>query len=119
MKVIYEAFDGTQFDNKPECLEYEHKAGKTDIVMLDCNGNYVTKTDSAAFVWLKDEHSAALFHSLARDIGDLVAAFTIQKEECGYFFWDEYGERYQYVSEDVINGLNTLRAEVNLRGIES
>ena len=23
MKVIYEAFDGTQFDNEPECLDYE------------------------------------------------------------------------------------------------
>lgn len=112
MKVIYEAFDGTRFDNEPECLDYERAKGKADIVMLDCDGNSVKKTDSAAFVWLRDEHSAALFHSLARDCGDLVAASTIPERECGFFFWDECDERYQYVHEDVINGLNTLRAEV-------
>ena len=92
-----------------------HQAG---IVMLDCNGRPVTKTDSAAFVWLKDEHSAALFHSLAMDIGDLVAASTIQEEECGYFFWDECKEKYQYISEGSIDGLVALRNEVNLRGFE-
>jgi hypothetical protein len=119
MKVIYEAFDGTRFDNEPECLEYEYKAGKTDIVMLDCCGNYVTKTDSAAFVWLKDEHSAALFHSLARDIGDLVAASTIPEKECGFFFWDDCDDRYQYISESAIDSLATLRTEVELRGLES
>jgi hypothetical protein len=118
MKVIYEAFDGTQFDNEPECLDYERVKGKADIVMLDCNGNSAKQTASAAFVWLRDEHSAALFHSLARDCGDLVAASTIQEEECGFFFWDEYNERYQYVPEDVINGLNTLRAEVGVRGFK-
>ena len=119
MKVIYEAFDGTKFDNESECLAYEATKGKADIVMLDCDGNPVTKTDSAAFVWLKDEHSAALFHSLARDIGDLVAASTIQEEEYGYFFWDECRERYQYISDSTINGLITLRSKVDLRGIES
>ena len=118
MKVIYEAFDGTQFNNEPECLEYEHEKGRADIVMLDCCGNPVTKTDSAALVWLRDEHSAALFHSLARDIGDLVAASTIQEEEYGYFFWDECKDRYQYIPEETINGLIALRTEVNLRGIE-
>lgn len=115
MKIIYEAFDGTQFDNEPECLDYEKVKGKADIVMLDCNGNPVKKTDSAAFVWLRDEHSAALFHSLARDCGDLVAASTIQEEECGFFFWDECNERYQYVSEEVISGLNVLYTEVNIK----
>ena len=118
MKVIYEAFDGTQFDNEPDCLDYEHKKGKADIVMLDCNGNSVTKTNSAAFVWLKDEHSATLFHSLARDIGDLVPASTIREGECGFFFWDESGERYQYISEESLNCLNTLRSEVILRGFD-
>ena len=118
MKVIYEAFDGTKFDNEAECLAYEAEKGKADIVMLDCNGKPVTKTDSAAFVWLKNEHSASLFHSLARDIGDLVAASTIQEEECGCFFWDECNDRYQYISEESINGLIALRTEVNLRGFE-
>lgn len=118
MKVIYEAFDGTQFDNEPNCLDYERAKGKADIIMLDCNGNSVEKTNSAAFVWLKDERSAAFFHSLARDCGDLIAASSIPEGESGFFFWDECNERYQYIPEGSLNGLNTLRAEVKMRELE-
>ena len=112
MKVTYEAFDGTKFNNELECLDYEREKGKADIIMLDHSGNSVKKTNSAAFVWLRDEYSAALFHSLAIDCGDLAAASSIQEGECGFFFWDECANKYQCISEDAIDGLIALRAEV-------
>ena len=116
MKVIYKAFDGAEFDNEPACLEYERTIKGNDVVMMDCSENIVTNTDCAAVVWLKDEDSAEVFHSMAREIGDEAAAYTIPKKECGLFFWDEYNEKYIWVPNDSLNYLNALREKVRARG---
>lgn len=115
MKVIYEAFDGTQFNNEPDCLKYEKALGN-NVVMMDCNENIVKNTDCAAVVWLKDEDSAEIFHSMAKEIGDEAAAHTILKKECGFFFWDEYSDRYIWISNESLDHLNALREEVRARG---
>lgn len=116
MKVIYEAFDGAEFDNESDCLEYEKAMKGNNVVMMDCNENIVTNTDCAAVVWLKDEDSAEVFHSMAKEIGDEVAAHTIPKKECGFFFWDEYSEKYIWITIESLNHLNALREEVQARG---
>lgn len=43
MKIIYESFDGKQFDNEFDCKDYEwiknHEKGFKDIIFYDKNGN--------------------------------------------------------------------------------
>ena len=84
MKVVYRAFDGTEFDNEPACLEYEKAMKGNNVVMMDCSENIVTNTEHAAVVWLKDEDSAAIFHNMAKETNDEVAAHTIPKKEWGF-----------------------------------
>lgn len=38
MKIVYRAFDGTEFDNEPACKSYEYTKTQKSIVMLDYNG---------------------------------------------------------------------------------
>jgi hypothetical protein len=116
MKIVYRAFDGAEFDNEPACLEYEQAMKGNNVVMMDCSENIVTNTECAAVVWLKDEDSAEVFHSMAKENGDEAAAYTIPKKECGLFFWDEYGEKYVWIPSESLNHLNALREEVRARG---
>ena len=116
MKVVYKAFDGTEFDNEPACLEYEEAMKGNNVVMMDCSENVVTNTEYAAVVWLKDEDSAEIFHNMAKESVDEAAAHTIPKKEWGFFFWDEFNEEYVLVPDESLNLLNTLRDEVRARG---
>ena len=116
MKVIYRAFDGTEFDNEPACVEYENLTKRRCVVMMDCSENLVTNTECAAVVWLKDEESAEIFHKMAKENGDEAAAHTIPKKEWGFFFWDEFNEKYVWIPDESLNHLNALREEVRERG---
>lgn len=115
MKVVYRAFDGTEFDNERMCLEYEKTIKGNNVVMMDCSESLMTSTERAAVVWLKDEHSAKIFHSMAKETGD-EAAHTIPKKECGFFFWDEYRDGYVWIPNESLNLLIALQEEVRARG---
>ena len=116
MKVVYRAFDGVEFDDEAACAEYEKATKGNKVIMMDCRENVVTDTECAVVVWLKDEESAEVFHSIAKEIGDEMAACTIPKKECGFFFWDEYNEEYVMVPNESLDHLNALREEVRARG---
>ena len=118
MKVIYRAFDGTEFDNEASCVKYEDATKRRSVVMMDCNENVVTNTDSAVVVWLKDEESAGIFHKMARENNDEAAANTIPNKKWGFFFWDTCKERYVWIPNDLLNHLTALRGKVLARGEE-
>ena len=116
MRVVYKAFDGTEFGSEPACLEYEKVMKGNNVIMMDCGESVVTNTAYAAVVWLKDENSAEVFHKMAEETGDEESAYTIPKKECGFFFWDDYSMRYVWVPNESLNFLNALREEVRARG---
>jgi hypothetical protein len=55
MKIVYRAFDGTEFNDEVSCKSYEYRKTKKSIVMLDCNGDTAPTPAQAALVWLKVE----------------------------------------------------------------
>ena len=116
MKVIYRAFDGTEFDNETACIEYEKTTRDSNVIMMDCSENIVTKTECAAVVWLKDENSAEIFHDMAKWVGDEASAHTIPEREWGFYFWDEFDEKYVWVPNESLELLIALRGEVLARG---
>ena len=112
MKVIYRAFDGTEFDNESACKSYEHTKTSKSIVMLDCNGEIAPTPAQAALVWLKDEDANEAFHIIAKECGDEEAANTISKWDYGVFYWDEGLEEYRWLSQDILDGITKLRDAV-------
>ena len=112
MKVVYRAFDGTEFDSEPACKTYEYAKTQKSIVMLDCNGDIAPTPAQAALVWLKDEEANEIFHAIAKEYGDEEAANTISKYDTGAFYWDEGLEEYRWLSQDVLDNINKLRDAV-------
>ena len=118
MRIVYKAFDGTEFNNESYCRNYECAKIKKSIVMLDCNGNAAPTPAQAALVWLKDEDANEAFHALARECGDEEAASTIDKYDSGVFYWDEGLEKYCWLSQDILDGLSELKHAVAAVGGE-
>lgn len=112
MKVVYIAFDGTEFYNKDECKNYESTKIRNNIVMIDRNGEITSTPRNAALVWLKDEEATEVFHALAQEVGYEDAANTIDKDDYGVFYWDVRLDEYHYLPLDVIDNLNALKNAV-------
>ena len=112
MKIVYRAFDGTEFNDEAACKSYEYIKTKKSIVMLDCNGNTAPTPAQAVLVWLKDEEANETFHALAKGCEDEEAASTISKHDFGVFYWDEGLEEYRWLSQDILDGLTKLRDAV-------
>ena len=57
MKVIYEAFDGTQFDNEFSCEDYEwklnHEKFLKDLIFYDKDGKVMTDSKLSEDVYSK------------------------------------------------------------------
>ena len=57
MKIIYEAFDGTQFDNEFECTDYEwklnHKESLKDLIFYDEDEKVMTDSKLSEDVYSK------------------------------------------------------------------
>jgi hypothetical protein len=118
MKIVYKAFDGTEFNDEPACKSYEYTKTKKSIVMLDCNGDVAPTPAQAIVVWLKDREANEIFHALAKECGDEEAANTISKYDFGVFYWDEGLEEYRWLSQDILDGLTKLRDAVAAVGGE-
>lgn len=116
MKVVYRAFDGTEFNNEAACKSYEYTKTKKNIVMLDCNGDTAPTPAQAALVWLKDKDANEAFHALAKECGDEEAANTISTYDCGVFYWDDGSEAYCWLSQDILVGLWKLKCAVEAVG---
>ena len=116
MKIVYKAFDGTEFNDEASCKSYEYTKTKNNIVMLDCNGDVAPTTAQATLIWLKDEEANETFHTLAKECGDEVAASTISKRDFGVFYWDEELEEYHWLCQDILDGLSELRCAVEAVG---
>ena len=57
MKIIYEAFDGTQFDNEFDCEYYEwklnHEESLKDLIFYDKDGKVMTNSKLSEDVYSK------------------------------------------------------------------
>lgn len=109
MKIVYKAFDGTEFNDEAACKSYEYTKTKKSIVMLDWNGDTAPTPAQAAFVWLKDEEANEAFRALAKECGDEQSANTIGEYDFGVFYWDEGREEYHWLSQEVLDGLSELK----------
>ena len=116
MKIVYKAFDGTEFNDEATCKSYECAKTEKSIVMLDCNGDVAPTPAQATLIWLKDEEANEVFHALAKECGDEVAASTISNYDFGVFYWHEGLEEYRWLSQDILDGLSELRYAVEAVG---
>ena len=103
MKIIYKAWDGTEFYEKDACKKYELD---NPICMMYSNDGKTSNPDSAFVVFLEYNHGhndAEKFVELCKEQGTMSNGITVN--DCGLYVWDDYREEYFYVSERVEEAL--------------
>lgn len=100
MELIYRAWDGTEFDERSTCEEYEYN--NPYIVMYDDNGR-VLDSDNALIVVLKHDDDAEKFIELCEKQGTISDGIT--KDCHNLYVWDDIEEKYFYVSDRVEDAL--------------
>ena len=102
MKVWYESFDGKMFKSQTECEAYEEA---TSSFKMFNSGKVAENTDQALVVYLPEVNSAKAF--IARCVEEGSDYEGIKENYTGLFVWDDGEERYNYVSERVLNAIKT------------
>ena len=101
MKIIYKAWDGTEFDEKDACKKYEYD---NPYVMMYNHKGKTSNPDGAFIVFLDYKtDDAEKFVELCKEQGTTSDGITVN--DSGLYVWDEYREEYFYVSERVEEAL--------------
>jgi hypothetical protein len=102
MTIIYRAFDGKEFDNEADCCYHEHTLYSA-YTAWDRTGRQLEvgeTTEHAYVVHLHDDHSARAFIEAAKNCGD-TSMTGICEGDMGFYRWNEWDERYEWVDEEV------------------
>ena len=100
MKIIYKAWDGTEFDEKDACEKYEYD---NPCVLMYHNTGRTSESNDAFVVVLRNDNDAKNFieQCKAQDTDSV----GIVEGDCGLYVWDDNEERYFYVSDRVEDAL--------------
>lgn len=98
MKVVYEAFDGTRFDDEDECVKYENgftHSGVFDLDFYDKDGNKYCITDMYDESVYNNAEKVAVHNE--KELEDL-AWLTAENGWCEFEQIDEVGDWVRFES---------------------
>ena len=100
MKIIYKAWDGTEFDERDAYEKYEYD---NPFVLMYHNTGRTSDTNDAFVVVLGNDNTTKNFIKMCE------AQYTdhngIAEDNYGLYVWDDNQEEYFYVSERVEEAL--------------
>ena len=100
MKIIYKAWNGTEFDEKDACEKYEYD---NPCVLMYDNAGRTSKSDEAFVVVLRNDNDAKNFIELCEAQGTDYEGIT--EDDYGLYVWDDNKEEYFYVSDRIKDAL--------------
>lgn len=101
MKIIYKAWDGTEFDEKDACEKYEYD---NPYIMMYNDKGRTSNPDECFVVFLDHKRDdTEKFIELCEEQGTISNGIT--DNDCGLYVWDDYREEYFYVSDRVEEAL--------------
>lgn len=100
MKIVYKAWDGTEFREKSACERYEEN---NPCILMYYNEGRTLKTDEAFVVVLKNDGDAKGFINLCEE--QMSDSTGITEDDNGLYVWDDIEERYFYVSDRIEDAL--------------
>lgn len=106
MRVVYQAFDGKNFSNEKECLDYEKREKLQEVVdavvILDYNKNILPHTEMGEqafqlgyYVALKSKRAAEIISEIAEKAG-----YQFPNAE-GFYYYDEEDNEFYDLSQKV------------------
>ena len=105
MRIVYIAFDGTEFNREEDCREYEETL-KSTFVMWNRKGDVTDNPGHAMFLLLKTEGAGAAFIKACEANGTYSAG--VQGGDIGFFYWDGWNEEYRYLEKPLLEVIGTI-----------
>ena len=105
MKQVWLTWDGCTFNDHMDAAQHEEYLADFVITMYDREGKLTTDTTNAMILHLKNAEAAEVFiNAVTRNKDDGIYA-GIGTEEIGWFYWDEWEEKYHFIEDWVIKAL--------------
>ena len=101
MKILYQSFDGYQFDNERDCLL--HEENNPQFIMYDTEGYITNDPDSASIIELKTDQGIEKFIEVCKN-----ATLPVTGVGChgkGVYLWVREIQQYVYLSNFTISTL--------------
>ena len=105
MRIVYIAFDGTEFDSEFACRDYE-RSKMNSFRMWDRKGNETNDPDNALFVLLKEEDAGKAFIGLCNDSGSPCTG--ICEGDVGFYYWNDWNDEYLYLEAPVLDAIEKI-----------
>ena len=105
METIYRAFDGTEFHDEDECLNYEREGELKDLkgcVLLDYDKNSTLIPDEVMYAYFRNEEQLLAFNKLCDEDG-VPAIETYDKNYELAFFYNASTDEYMQYQERIDN----------------
>ena len=106
--IAFEAFDGTLFGSKNDCVEYERQ--NSTVYMWNNAGERTNFATDATFIWLSGAGAASVF--LEQCWRDEAIEGDIEDGDEGLFMFDEWNDHYVYIPKDKLRGLTKVAEEI-------
>ena len=105
MKIIYQAFDGTQFDNEFECEDYEwkknHEESLKNLIFYDKDGKVMLGNKLSEDIYSKVMKIEALSNNAVQAIKDIAnyTGFLCYSaiKEVGIWEWNNEDEKFKKI----------------------
>ena len=101
MKILYQSFDGYQFDNERDCLL--HEENNPHFIMYDIEGHITDDPESASIIELKAEQGIEKFIEVCKNATLPVTGVGCHGE--GVYLWVREIQQYVYLSDFTISTL--------------
>lgn len=104
--TIYKSFDGKEFDNREDCIDYEIETLKTaaegqfiffDSIFEEMKDEYDgTNLEDSYYILVKTQAAADYIKYLG-ELGSIV-----YPEDIGFWCWDDHIGKYRHITDDEV-----------------
>lgn len=114
MKTVYKTLDGEIFEELADATAHEEQL-KEQVVMWDWNKERTTNTAYARLIHLTGDNAGAVLRAMQKanpDEYNITPEDEIDDEDNGWFYYDEYAERYCYLDSELIDLIIAANHEI-------
>lgn len=114
MKTVYQTLDGKTFGELADAQEHESQILE-QVAMWDWEKNRTVNTAQARLIHLTGDNAGALLRKMQENNPEeysITPEEEIDDEDNGWFYYDEYAERYCYLDSELIDLIIAANHEI-------
>ena len=108
MQTVYGTIDGKVFNEISDAAKHE-QAVLAQVKMWDWENDRTIDTSNARVVHLIGNGAGKMFKDMIasnpNDWQNAAVGDTIEDDDNGWFYWDEYNDTYRYIDSEIVDCL--------------